>query len=103
MRVVLRVIGLALLLCGLVVLGLDLAAGAGPFATDMGGLWYRLHPYSLGLAQVVVQRYLVPEAWDPWIVTGLLWPATAVLAVPGVLLLLVSGLGRGSRRRYPGP
>jgi hypothetical protein len=98
-RLVARLIGLVLLLAAVAVVAVDLAAGAGPLGTDAGALWYRIHPYSLGLAQVVVQRHLLPELWDPGIVTVLLWPAALVLAVPGLILLLASGgVRRGPRR-----
>jgi hypothetical protein len=96
-RLVVRLIGLALLLAAAGVAAVDLAAGAGPLGTDAGALWYRIHPYSLGLAQVVVQRHLLPDLWDPWIVTVLLWPAALVLAVPGLILLLASA---GARRGH---
>ncbi len=99
MRLVVRLIGLALLLAGSGVAIVDLTAGAGPLETDAGALWYRLHPYSLGLAQVVVQRHLLPDLWDPGVVTILLWPAALVLAVPGLILLLVPGRRRSRRPR----
>lgn len=99
MRLVVRLIGLALLLAAARVVAVDLAAGAGPLGTDAGGLWYRIHPHSLGLAQVAVQRHLLPELWDPGIVTVLLWPAAIVIGAPGLILLLASGgVRRGSRR-----
>ena len=90
MRLVVRLIGLALLLAAAAVVAVDLAAGAGPLGTDAGALWYRIHPDSLGLAQVAVQRHLLPDLWDPGIVTVLLWPAAIVLGVPGLILLLAS-------------
>jgi hypothetical protein len=97
-RLVVRLIGLALLLAAAGVVVLDLVAGAGRLATDAGALWYRIHPYSLGLAQVVVQRHLLPDLWDPGIVTVLLWPAAIVLGAPGLILLLASaGARRGPR------
>lgn len=100
MRLVLRLIGLAFLVAAVAVVARDVVSGAGPFDTDAGALWYRIHPYSLGLAQVVVQRYLLPEIWDPGIVTILLWPAALVLAVPGLLLLVATlTSGRRDRRR----
>ncbi len=98
MRLVVRLIGLALLLAAVAAVAADLATGAGPLATDAGALWYRIHPYSLGLAQVVVQRHLLPDLWDPGIVTVLLWPAAIVLGAPGLILLLASaGVRRGPR------
>ncbi|MFN8723581.1 MAG: hypothetical protein ACK5YI_22365 [Rhodospirillales bacterium] len=98
MRLVVRLIGLALLLAAAGVVVLDLVAGAGRLAPDAGALWDRMHPYSRGLAQVVVQRHLLPDLWDPGIVTVLLWPAAIVLGAPGLILLLASaGARRGPR------
>lgn len=63
---------------------------------DVGYVWFTLHADSLQLAQPVVQRYVHPWLWEPVIVTLLLWPAFAVIGVPGVLLLLLT---RPRRRR----
>ncbi len=60
-----------------------------------GELWYQLHPGSLNLSQAGVQRYLLPEIWDPGVVTILLAPAALVLFVPGVLLMALAGRPRG--------
>ncbi|UEM03095.1 hypothetical protein JL101_024485 [Skermanella rosea] len=103
--VVLRVIGGVLLLAGLAALGWDLwqwsqmgsqmaAAGGSPHLSAAGELWFRLHPGSLNLTQAVVQRYLVPELWDPVLLTVLLWPAALVLAVTGLALLALGSLRR---------
>lgn len=54
-----------------------------------GEMWFRLAPDSLNLVQAVIQRYLIPELWDPVLQTVLLWPAAAVLLVPGLLLIRV--------------
>jgi hypothetical protein len=37
--------------------------------------------------QAFTQRYVLPALWDPVIVTILLWPATMVLGIPGILLV----------------
>lgn len=55
--------------------------------TAAGEMWFRLAPDSLNLVQAVIQRYLIPELWDPILQTILLWPAVAVLLVPGLLLI----------------
>ena len=94
--VVLRLIGGILLVAGLAALGLDLWQGSqtGAFHLSAAGeLWFRLHPGSLNLSQAVVQRYLLPELWDPVILTVLLWPAALVLAVPGLVLLALGSAG----------
>jgi len=54
-----------------------------------GELWFTLAPESLNIAQAFVQRYLFPELWDAVMQTALLWPAVAVLLVPGILLLML--------------
>ncbi|QQP92603.1 hypothetical protein IGS68_24500 [Skermanella sp. TT6] len=97
-------IGGVLLLAGLAALGWDLwqwsemgsqmAAAGGLHLSAAGELWYRLHPGSLNLTQAVVQRYLMPELWDPVLLTVLLWPAALVLAVPGLALLALGSLRR---------
>jgi hypothetical protein len=94
-------IGGVLLVAGLAALGFDLwqASRAGAFHLSAAGeLWFRLHPGSLNLTQAVVQRYLLPELWDPVLLTVLLWPAALVLAVPGLVLLMLGSAGRRRRR-----
>lgn len=61
-----------------------------------GVLWFQLSPGSLNLAQAVVQRYILPEIWDPGMIFLLTQPLALVLGVPGVLLVL---LCRPRRRR----
>lgn len=100
--IVLRVLGGALLLAALVVLGYDLfsmAAEDAPGLSATGELWYALDPGSLNLAQAAVQRYTWPELWDGWLLPLLLWPAEVVLGGLGLLLLLAGSLGRRRRRR----
>ena len=67
---------------------------AGTYRTiATGELWFDLHAASLNAAQAGIQRYLFPALWDPIVVTILLWPAWAVLGVPGLALMW------GCRRR----
>ena len=61
-------------------------------AIRLGELWHDLSPETLQLAQPAVQRYLLPELWDPVILTLLLAPAWFGLAILAVLSLLVSKL-----------
>lgn len=51
-----------------------------------GAYWYMFSPGSLNFIQAIIQRYLLPELWDPVIVTVLLWPAWAVLGAPGLAI-----------------
>lgn len=89
--VLLRAVGWALIVLGLLVLGRDLwgwAAGA-PFHLTAGGeLWFRLDQGSLNLTQAVIQRHVAPALWDPVLVTLLLWPATFTLMGGGFILVL---------------
>ena len=55
----------------------------------LGQLWFDLHNGSLNLVQAVVQRYILPELWDPVIVTVLLAPAWFIFAVPAIILLVL--------------
>ncbi len=70
--------------------------GDGTPFRSVGAFWYANHPTSLQLAQPAIERYVLPELWNPLIVTMLNWPLVAVLLVLGAALLL---LGRVKRRR----
>lgn len=87
-----RLVGWVLVLAGVIVGLRDgliwYQTGAYPF-TKGGELWYTLAPDSINLVQAVVQRYLLPEIWDPGMLTVLLWPAMATLAGLGLILLLL--------------
>ena len=102
----LRGIGWMLLLIAalLVVYGVVIWTGGTPIFEQAGGeYWFKAHSESLNLAQAVIQRYLHPSVWDPFLVNILLWPIAAglglvvvVFAVPG--LLIVSVFRRRRRR-----
>ncbi|KJB93858.1 signal peptide protein [Skermanella aerolata KACC 11604] len=105
--VFLRVTGAILLLAGMAALGFDLwqyvqssgqgmgqSTGQGFHLAAAGELWYRLSPGTLNLTQAVTQRYVLPELWDPVLLTVLLWPAFLVLAVPGLVLFALGSLRR---------
>ena len=97
--VFLRVVGGILLLAGIAALGFDLwqyaqSTGQGFHPVAAGELWYRLSPGTLNLTQAVTQRYVLPELWDPVLLTVLLWPAFLVLAVPGLILFALGSLRR---------
>jgi hypothetical protein len=97
-----RILGWLLVLAAAMVLLRDLLSwyDTGVFhAIALGELWFDIHPTSLELAQPAIQRHLAPWLWDPVIVAILRWWAAPVLAVPGVLLLWVSGGSTNGRRR----
>lgn len=87
-----RLVSLLLLVVGLFLLGRDAAnlitgAASGPEA--LGSLWYRTDPGSLNGLQAAVQRYLLPEIWDPGLSTLLRLPAwTVPLGLGGFMLVL---------------
>ncbi len=60
-----------------------------PFRS-LGDIWYALDRGSLNLMQALTQRYLLPELWDPGMVTLLLWPGWAVMALLAGLFWLIA-------------
>jgi hypothetical protein len=64
--------------------------------TAAGELWYDLSSSTLNLFQAGVQRHVSPALWDVVVRPVLLWPALAVLGVPGILFLILF------RRRHSG-
>ena len=70
--------------------------GARRLFRSVGEFWFANHPDSLQLAQPAIERYVLPDLWNPVIVTFLTWPLSVVLLVIGVVLLL---LARGRRRK----
>ena len=97
-----RIIGWVLVAAALAALGADIVASLAARSLDitpLGQHWFELHRASLGLAQAAVQRYLLPQLWDPVIQTVLLWPTWAVFGVPGAVLAY---LCRRRRRRGSG-
>ncbi|MSO64187.1 MAG: hypothetical protein EXQ85_00005 [Alphaproteobacteria bacterium] len=87
-----RWVGWILLGAGLVALGWDVVESVRTeslVVADLGARWFLIDRFSLGLMQAVIQRYILPELWDPVITTLLLWPAFLVLSVPGVVLSYV--------------
>lgn len=87
-----RLIGWFFILLGLIALGVEilqsLEAGSWqPIA--LGQMWFQVEPVSLQQLQPFVQRYLLPQIWDPGIQTILLWPAWACLMGLGVILSLL--------------
>ncbi|SLN23726.1 hypothetical protein [Oceanibacterium hippocampi] len=97
-----RLIGWLWIAVALVAMGLEALRSleAGAWAPQaLGLLWYEFAPDSLNVTQAVVQRFLLPELWDPGITWILLKPAWLVFLVPGILLLVVCRRRDGERRR----
>lgn len=95
-----RLIGWLLLASAALLLVRDawLWASGGAFRFLAGGeLWFLLAPESLNVAQAITQRYLLPELWDPGMITLLLMPAWVVLG--GLGLIFVTLFRRRRRRR----
>ena len=95
-----RIIGWLFLFIALVALGADIVASLAARAIDitpLGQQWFELNRASIGLAQAAIQRYVLPELWDPIIVAVLLWPTWAVFGVIG--LILIYAFRRRKRRR----
>ena len=85
-----RIIGWLLILAAIAVVGGDISGwfDTGTYRMRAAGeIWFRFDVDSLNAAQAGIQRYLLPELWDPVIVTVLTWPGWAVLGVPGIVLL----------------
>ncbi len=62
--------------------------------TPLGKAWFDFDSGSLNLAQALVERYLSPGVWDPWISTVLQWPAWAVFAALAIFLTLITKMVR---------
>ena len=101
MIVLVRVIAFILLAVGLVLLGYDLLApaGGGVRLRSLGQIWFMIDPSSLNLVQAVVERHVWEPLWDPGITTILHWPAFAVPAGLGAILLWLARKGRGGGAR----
>jgi hypothetical protein len=101
--VLLRILGWLLVGAALLCAGAETVASlqaGGWMPTAAGELWFRLDPFSLNLAQAVVQRYVAPWLWDPGIVTVLLAPAWLVFATPGLLFVWLARPARNRRRHW---
>ena len=58
--------------------------------SSIGALWYGLAPGSLNLTQAVVQRYLLPELWDPVIISVLTWTPIGLFGPIAIVLILAA-------------
>lgn len=66
----------------------------------LGPLWFQVDVASLNVTQAFIQRYLLPEIWDPGIVALLTWPAWIVFAVPAAILFLIFRRRERKRRWF---
>ena len=92
-----RWIGWLFLLAALMIALAELAryvGGSGEFFVSIGNWWAILNLESLLLVQAAVERYILPDLWNPVIVTVLEWPLIIVLLVVGVIGLLLARRGR---------
>ena len=68
----------------------------------LGVSWFETSPDTLNLAQAIIQRYLLPVIWDPFVIWVLNQPGFAVMAVLS-LLLYIAGYKRKRRGRIEMP
>lgn len=66
--------------------------------TPLGKSWYAASPETINLAQAIVQRYLFPAIWDPFMIWVLNQPGALVMAAIAALLYM-AGYRRRRRRR----
>ena len=91
--IILRIFGWILVIAAAVIFARDIMASLDAGAMSLmaaGGLWFRLHQTSLQVAEPAIARHIPvigPWLWHPVISTILTWPATAVIGVPGILLV----------------
>ncbi len=64
-----------------------------------GQMWFLIDKDSLGLVQVVIERYLWPPLWDPALFSLLLLPSIVIPLVPALALLALCYLRVRRRRR----
>jgi len=99
----LRLLGLLFLLAAVAALIYDLGGFAPPSdeqLSPLGQLWFQLHPGSLNMLQAGVERNLDPDLWHETLFPILELPAAFVLALPGLILLLLSTLIRNRDKRH---
>lgn len=102
---IIQMFGWAFILLGIMTAGMmGIMAVDGPPLTDpAGAVWIKLHAYSLGQFQVLVQRTLgMPDLWDNYLVPTLRAPAwqpmSAIVAVSFILGVLLLFSARSRRR-----
>lgn len=98
-----RIIAWILLALALMALGAEIVQSleAGSWEVlALGPLWYSIDPAGLNVSQAVIQRYLLPELWDPVIITVLTWPTWCVFGVLGAVFWLIFRTRRQRKRRW---
>ena len=96
MRLMLRFLGLTLCFIGVAQFGYDVIDALEESGlqlwqhhfTDLGSVWFAVHPSSLQTIQPIVQRYIHPIVWDPAIQWILLKPAFIIFSVSGIALMI---------------
>lgn len=99
-----RAVGWLLVLAALAMAGRDVFAWLDTGVWDsklLGELWHEVHSESLQLVQPAIERHVSPVLWNDVVFPILLAPAWLVFAVPGILLLVLSGLRRRTRTFRP--
>lgn len=95
-----RSLSIVFLLVAMIALAADVLAWqqTGVFSlTTVGERWFELHSSSLQQAQPFVQRYLLPQIWDPILVEGMLLRPAALFFF--ILFALFIGVSRVLGRR----
>ena len=91
--IVARIVGWILVIAAIGVFARDIIVsldGGTMTLIAAGELWFSLHQMSLQVAEPAIARHIPvigPWLWHPVISTILNWPATAVIGVPGILLV----------------
>ena len=101
----LRLLGAVLVLGALAALVYDLGGFAPPSDqqfSPLGQLWFQLHPASLNMLQAGIERNLDPDLWHETVFPILQQPAVFVLALPGLVLLLLSTFIRKRDKKFHG-
>ncbi len=104
-RFVLRLLSMIALTVAVIMAVLDGArsvAASEVTLKPLGVSWFEASPDTLNLAQAVVQRYLLPVIWDPFMIWVLNQPGFAVMAVLA-LLLYIAGYKRRRRGQIDMP
>ncbi|MEZ5810145.1 MAG: hypothetical protein R3D45_01915 [Rhizobiaceae bacterium] len=104
-RFALRLLSMIALCVAVIMAVLDGARSIAASAVTLkplGVSWYETSPDTLNLAQAVVQRYLSPVIWDPFMIWVLNQPGFAVMAILSLLFYLL-GYKRKRRGRIQTP
>ena len=102
---IVQVFGWAFVLLGIMCSGLMgiMVVDGPPLSDPAGGVWIKIHAFSLGQFQVFVQRTLgFPDLWDNYLVPVLQAPAWQGMSAVAVASFILGGLlllGARSRRR----